>query len=374
MTTLDAYNPPGNLTDLDDDGRKKWHMWLSCRVDETIQGPSRHRVLHDGPRPQFYNATKTPTGDDATDASVTWTAFPRALHSLNSDMERWEAADSDRLNQDEYCEWSVSRNADHKVNRVTFTCEGPEYWEHLAAYNPAKVLELYRTYISPDVVAEDLFPDGAYDPYNEWNNSTSRGAMHLVQPNNTLTAEIELAAAATIRRVIDGREYTQSDELIACSDYGDPKRNSDPKIGFKVNKLAQEGADITLTDPVGLYFDDLNTDGWETPDGSDPKSYWTYLRGDADHPVRAVYEVPDGKGFTVGDIKIRGWHITTGSQIADFITMKLTATACRFEMSTAEPLTACKVRVRDPLQKEMSSPSTLQRAASSPSFRTSRSA
>ncbi|MEU4040287.1 hypothetical protein [Streptomyces collinus] len=166
--------------------------------------------------------------------------------------------------------------------------------------------------------------------------------MHLIQPNNTLGAEIELAAAATIRRVINGQELTTEQELIACSKYGAAERNSDPHIGAGVNALARQKADISLADPVGLYFDDLSTDGWETPDGSDPKSYWTYLRGDSEHRVRAVYEVPPDKAFSVGDITIGGRPIEFGAQIADFITIRLTGVACRFDDSTAQPQTACK--------------------------------
>jgi hypothetical protein len=33
---------------------------------------------------------------------------------------------------------------------------------------------------------------------NTWNNSIANGAMHLIQRNNTLTAEIGLAAGASL--------------------------------------------------------------------------------------------------------------------------------------------------------------------------------
>lgn len=343
MTKLDAYAPPGNLDDLDDFGRKAWNAFISDTVDTSISGPDPHEVLHNSPRPQFYNLTSTDTAEDATRATISWTAFPRTVKiTSNSDVQRWERADASRDVQDEYCEWSVTRDNTNKITQVTFTCEGPEYWEVLAETNPQKLIELYRHHISPDVRPEDLFsPTGRYRPRNKWNDSTSHGAMHLIQRNNTLGAEIELAAAATIRRVVDGTELTTEQELIACGKYGAPDRNSDPHIGAGVNALARRRADITLADPVGLYFDDLSTDGWETPDGSDPKSYWTYLRGDAEHHVRAVYQVPPEKGFGVGDITIAGRPIRFGSQIADFITIRLTGIACRFGASTAEPQTSC---------------------------------
>ncbi|MBT2421892.1 hypothetical protein J7F01_14790 [Streptomyces sp. ISL-22] len=343
MAKLDAYGPPGNLDDLDDFGRKAWNVFISDTVEKAMKGPDPEAVLNDSPRPQFYNLTATDTAADAKRATIRWTAFPRIIKITSiSDIQRWQRADASRDVQDEYCEWSVTRNTSGKITRVTFTCEGPEYWEILAQTNPGKTFELYRKFISPDVRKEDLFsPSGLYQPRNKWNNSTTHGAMHLVQRNNTLGAEIELAAAATIRRVINGKELTTEQELINCSKYGAAERNSDPHIGAGVNALARQKADISLTDPVGLYFDDLSTDGWEAPDGSDPKSYWTYLRGDSEHRVRAVYEVPPDKDFTVGDITIGGNPIEYGAQIADFITIKLTGIACRFGKSTAQPQTAC---------------------------------
>ncbi|MDT0610446.1 hypothetical protein [Streptomyces lancefieldiae] len=343
MTKLDAYRPPGSLDDFDDFGRKAWNAFISNSVDAAVKGPDPDEVLHDSPRPQFYNLTSADTAGDATRAVISWTAFPRVIKiTSSSDVQRWERADASRDVQDEYCEWSVTRDNTNKITQVTFTCEGPEYWEVLAETNPQKVIELYRRHIDPDVRPEDLFsPTGQYQPRNKWNDSTSHGAMHLVQRNNTLGAEIELAAAATVRRVIDGAELTTEQELISCGKYGAPERNSDPHIGAGVNALARQGADITLADPVGLYFDDLSIDGWETPDGSDPKGYWTYLRGDTEHRVRAVYQVPPEKGFCVGDITIAGRPIDFGSQIADFITIKLTGIACRFGKSAAEPRTSC---------------------------------
>ncbi|GHF33218.1 hypothetical protein E5082_31925 [Streptomyces griseoluteus] len=343
MSLLDSYGPPGNLDDLDETGLKAWNMFITDRVTGSIKGPDPSKVLHDSPRSQFYDLTKTDTAADAQEATVTWTAFPRLvkIHSL-SDTQRWQRADASRDVQDEYCEWSVTRNTVGKITKVMFTCEGPEYWKLLSRSDPAKLLELYQKHVSPSVKHSDLFGStGNYNPRNRWNDSTTHGAMHLIQVNNTLSAEIELAAAATIVRVINGKELATDQELISCSQYGEPERNSDPHIGGAVNALARQKADISLANPVGLYFDNLATDGWTTPDGSDPKSYWIRQRGDEAHPVRFVYEVPEDKGFTVGDITINGKPIQFGAQIADFITIKLTAIACRFGQSITPPQTAC---------------------------------
>jgi hypothetical protein len=198
-------------------------------------------------------------------------------------------------------------------------------------------------FVNPQVEMQDLLlQNGQYNPRNRWNASTVEGAMHLIQINNSLSAEIELAAGSSVVRIINGKMLTDQRELIRCGKYGGEERHSDPHIGAMVNSLTRQKADVTLANPVGLYFDDLSTDGWETPDGSDPKSYWTYLRGTTDTPVRAVYEVPSEKDFVVGDITIVGRPIEFGAQIADFINIKLTGVATRFGQSTVAPLTGCR--------------------------------
>jgi hypothetical protein len=338
---LASFATPANLTDVNAQQRARWSTYISSTIDEAISNP-RSGLTNDSPRAQFFNPTKTDTAADAQQAVISWTAFPNLvkLNSL-SDQQRWQAADSDRGVQDEYCEWSVERNANGKITRVTFTCEGPEYWHFLAQADPAKTLQLYQQFVNPKVVQQDLYTAGKYNPRNKWNSSTTTGAMHLIQPNNTLSAEIDIAAAATIVRIINGRELTGELELINCGKYGEPHRNSDPHIGGEVNALARQKADVTLADPVGLYIQGLSTAGWVTPDGTDPATFWSIARGDANHAVRAVYEVAAGHNYVVGDISINGTPIQFGAQITDFITMKLTGVACRFGKSTVQPMTAC---------------------------------
>src|SRR5262249_39290250 len=158
---------------------------------------------------------------DAVEKDITWSAFPKIVRIQSvSDKQRWRHADNSRDVQDEYCEWSVTRDpATEKIVRVSFTSEGPEYWQFLASVNAEKVLQLYREHVSPKVEAQHLFQNGKYIARNRWNNSATGGAMHLIQQNNTLGAEIELAAAATIVRVVDGRTLDSEQELIACGQY-----------------------------------------------------------------------------------------------------------------------------------------------------------
>jgi phosphatidylserine/phosphatidylglycerophosphate/cardiolipin synthase-like enzyme len=337
---MNMFDPPGFLDDLDATGRTGWSQLIFSWLDDARLGrPDKN----DGPREQFFNALANPPGDDAEIATISWNAFPRQvrINSL-SDMQRWRRADSSRDLQDEYCEWSISRDpATGKIVRVDFTSEGPEYWEFLASHDPDKLVELYRQLVSPNVRREDLFVGGQYQRKNRFNNSTNGGIVHLVQGANTLRAEIELGAAATIRRIRAGQEVTDAQALIRCSRFGEPERNSDPFIGEQVNAQARRLADVTLNNPVGLYLHQFNPVGWVTPDGVDAREYWRFTRGSNDHFVRASFEVPPERGYVVGDIKIDGRPLQFGAQIADFITIKLEGLVTRIGQSAVSPFTDC---------------------------------
>jgi len=343
-----TFDPPGFLKDFDETSLSSWSNWISDQIDAAAAGQPQLYDF-DAPRPRFFNPATTPPSADAVEKDITWTAFPRIV-TLDSatDVDRWKTADSTRDVQDEYCEWSVSRSGG-KIKSVSFTCEGPEYWEFLAATKPDVVLKLYRTHIDPSVAAKDLFgTDGSYNSRNKWNNSTVRGAMHLIQANNTLSAEIELAAGASNTRAPKGVLLKDPKELIDCGRYGQAERHSDPTIGSEVNTLARGDADITLANPVGIYFAGLSTAGWKTPDETDAGTFWKVIRGTSEKPVRAVYEVPADRNYLVGDISINGRPIEFGAQIADFITMKLTGLATRLGESKHPPLAGCKRRAAKP--------------------------
>ncbi len=339
---MNTFDPPGFLTDFDAKLLSAWSNWISDQIDAAAAGQPQLYEF-DAPRPRFFNAKNKAAAPDAIEKDITWTAFPRIV-TLDSgtNQERWKTADSTRDVQDEYCEWSVART-NGKITRVSFTCEGPEYWEFLASLRPDIVVALYKKHIDQSIIAADLFGiDGAYNPRNKWNNSTSHGAMHLIQVNNTLSAEIELAAGASNTRAPNGVLLTDAKELIICGRYGQAERHSDPTIGSEVNALARADADITLANPVGIYFAGLSTAGWKTPDVADPGGFWKIERGTTNKAVRAVYEVPPELKYAVGDITINGKPIEYGAQIADFITMKLTGLATRIGNSKHAALAGCK--------------------------------
>ncbi|MBE3650936.1 hypothetical protein [Paenibacillus polymyxa] len=359
-TKIDKFHSPANIKDFESipNQIEGWHETISHMFNQNLDALQEDLRDTNG-TPQFYNPSITETADDMQTLDITWNAFPRVIQIKNHNNPDLYLPDADKLaangirKHDEYCEWHTERDQEGKVTRVTFTCEGPEYWQALAEGYPLEytgpksagakgskevLLALYQKYISPEVKLEDLLRHGTYNPNNKWN--TTHGAMHLNQPNNTLNAEINIAARSTVlRKDQNGQMIDEATALVNCSKFGVPERFSDPTIGIQVNRLAQQGFSITLLDPIGLYISDLDTSGFDA-NGHDPKQFWTILRGKKGQILRAVYEVPSSMGFKVGDITIGGRSIEYGGQIAENITMKLTGVACRKD-SIKNSLSSC---------------------------------
>jgi hypothetical protein len=341
---LIKFSSPGYLNEFNPEFHEHWSNYISNEIDQAIRGfPDRY--INDDPRDLMFNQLKQDLSDDAVLKDIKWIAFPRnILISTIGDKQRWKKADSSRDVQDEYCEWSVERNpASGKISRVEFTCEDRVYWHYLWAQSPDLVTELYQKNINLNVKKEDLeTADGKYNERNKWNNNTSTGAMHMIHNPNTIGAAIELAAGASNIRVINGKTLTGEQELIKCARYGDPNRNSDPHIGAIANSITRQKAKLTLADPLGLYFDGLITNGWKSPDGTNPNKFWKYTRGAQDRSVRAIYEVPAELNYDVGDIEINGKKIEWGSQIADFINIKIVGVGMQFGQNEIDAFNACK--------------------------------
>ena len=313
MAVLAAFSPPAALEDAHAD---KWNT-----VVRGIVRPYARRFR------QFYDPTADDTPAEAQTPTIAWTAFPATLVRGSTSQEgRWQKADAKRAAQDEYCEWSVERNAEGKLTDVTFTTELPEYWAHLADTNRDGLVELYRTLVSPKVEPSHLFDGrGRYNPINRWNNSTQGRLAHLIQQNNNLGAAVTLVAEATVLRQRNGEPVTNKQELVDCAGLGNPFRNSDPQIAAAVNDAAATGAEITMQDPFGLYIQGLQTTGITAPDGANPATFWKIERGNAQHTLRARFAVPPERGYTVGDLKIGGRPLNFGAQLADRVVVKVTA-------------------------------------------------
>lgn len=264
--------------------------------------------------------------------------------------------------QDEYCEWSITRNANNQIVRIDFTCENPEYWNTLWMVSPQRVVELYReTLDKPQIALEDLYlrdvsgapvidPSTgrpAYDPLNKWNRGTAStagagGAIHLTSTPNTLQTEIGLGSTATTPRTSGN---SNPNTLICCAQYGQIGRNSDPHIGQSVNQFvtppnpALAPAKATLANPPGLYIQTPNFSRITAPRGIDPSAFWTIKRGQqtltdpqgrqipGNFILHAVFEVPAALGFTISDLQVDGVPVQWAAQIAQTFNMQIAAMA-----------------------------------------------
>jgi hypothetical protein len=297
---------------------------------------------------RFYNPLSMAEPAGSESRNVNWKALPTSFDDrFGSDRQRLytfldnpdQSESPPTRIQDEYCEWVVHRDqATGKISRVIFTSEPEAYYEFLFSdpyqvgrdRTQALLLDLYRERCDGQQVSLDDLrtPDGRrYNAYNKWNNQY---AVHMQQKNNTLFAQVNIAAiSAVLRQDRAGNLISNSQKLIGCGGYGEGSRQSDPTIGSAVNTFARENRFVTLEDPVGLYMTGLDTQGWATPDGSSPASYWTAVKGRADADpdkamiVRAEYAVPSEAGFTVSDVTIGGSAIRFGAQIAAKVNMRL---------------------------------------------------
>jgi hypothetical protein len=312
LPKLAQFSTPAKLSDANP------AAW-SARVSELFA------PYVDGHLPQFYDPTQKSTPQSARRPMLSWPAFPGHLVKKPR-RKSLKRADANRTLQDEYCEWVVEREggSEHgKITRITFTTEVPEYWEHLFETNRNRLLALYRRFIDENVQPEDLqLSNGRYNPANRWNADTPGRIAHLIQRSNNLGAAIDLVANATIPRVDEhGEPVTNQQALVKCADMGDPRRHSDPQIASAANVEAREGNEISLADPLGLYLGPPRTARMVTPDGVDAARFWKIERGDAEHTLRARFEVSGNRDYVVGDIEIDGELIEFGGQVAERVTV-----------------------------------------------------
>ena len=169
------------------------------------------------------------------------------------------------------------------------------------------LLRLYRKLVDPRVELErPAQRDGSYKRENRWNNAAA-GLAHLIQGANNLGAAIDLVARATVQRVDDdGEPVTNQQELVRCAGSASRCATATRRSPRRSTSPPREGAEITLADPPGLHLGRPLTAGMVTPDGADAARFWKIERGDAEHTLRARFEVPAQRGYVVGDIEIGG--------------------------------------------------------------------
>ena len=407
------HGTPADVDDgLGDKFLRDWHRWMhdtTCeavnwaRIEMEIQGVDPDTLA-------YVDLDGGPPPDDVVVAAAPWNGFPlrvRARHDGLAGPAAWREAEmigcderdatvfaSDdsrvdqprRLAQDEYLEWfgdPVEDDDRPGIARVHVTCEGPEYWELLAESSDdgrARVHALYESLLGCPVPESDLFypadayildgstripVGGHYDRFNIWN--TYRGAIHLTQVNNTLGAEVNLAARAAIPRHGYRTPANDTSGITLCGGWGAPDRDSDPHIGAAANAFVRNGYRISLTDPVGLYISDLTATTLRLPDpyvgdegradipegvSSDLADWWRVVRptdpgtSPQRRILRAVFEPPPGvmfvqgdrrRPFRVSDLYVRDDRVTHAGALATEVHMQLFVTAWK---ATSQPVPA----------------------------------
>jgi hypothetical protein len=329
------YEPPASIDDLA--GRPTragfldaWHAFIASRFAAEQSGPGVSL---------FFSETASPA--TSAEIPVAWDAFPKFISRLfpNDAKKRWDRAnelDTSEVEgpfrqQDEYCEWFAYRDSPAgPIRRIVFTAEAPEYWERLAVADFARVVQLYRQLVSPLVQPNELLAGGEYNPRNKWN--TTHGVIHLTHGANTLGAEINLAARATVmRKDTLGARIVDTRKFACSSNFGDVDRSSDPSIGSAVNLTALPPAagssakSITLANPVGLYIDTLKSNVLTDMDGNPLTGWFTFVRGKPGRGLMAVLAPPDGATFGLDKVLVNGLALTHGGQVAEHIKMVLYA-------------------------------------------------
>lgn len=387
---LPELNPPGwpYVDDgLSAENKAAWSREVSSWMETEITAKNPDGTPLTGgsnvlrtPLTQFFNGTVTAYDTSQPPQTISWIGFP-GLIAREDPNTRWPTVEGHRDVMDEYLEWSTNVDSEGRIQYIVFTCEGFEYFSFLGSNEPDALVDLYKKY-NPDFAAqikkEDLFDEkGSYQPYNKWNgvvckvpghpedglDTVNPGCiMHLAQVNNTLGAEIDIAAQATVlRKNPSGQLITDQTILCNCSRYGNPKRNSDPTIGIGVNTLAQHGNFISIADPVAIYmlgFDtanfQLDVDGTGQDLQPIPDGTFTWVRGNIDRKMglRLRIQLPKGtmgtgdnagRELTVSDIfdTSTNNYIEYGGQFADYITMGVSAVTIKG--SSPAPMQFCPV-------------------------------
>jgi hypothetical protein len=120
MALLARHDTPASLRDMPAGSvfYDNWHNYLESRIAASTPGSGGG---------EFYDASRVnvnPIGE----RSLVWMAFPRRiLMPRRDDHTAAFITAEDRMVQDEYCEWRVTRNAAGKITKVVFVTESPEY-------------------------------------------------------------------------------------------------------------------------------------------------------------------------------------------------------------------------------------------------------
>ncbi len=407
------FLPPANIDDFSKSNDKEailkqaWHD----KMNAIVTGITAEKDEQGNPSyPRFYNPLDVSDNEDVTTAAISWSGYPLVIENWlnlsssssmaehdrgfrsaellrkityryriykrngNEVLKRFELTNynpaqglalfpvengrvqtqnafslKERI-QDEYLEWHSKKDKTGRVTEISFTAEGPGYWETIAKHDAELLTRLYKEYISDDVVENDLYwqndiacpivetdlssnrdtvtgytlvyKKGDYNQYNKWN--TSLGVMHLIQRNNTLGAEIRLAADATKRYGIkpDLNHNPTRFELVACGVPAGINRNSDPTISDEVNKLALSNFKVSISNPIGLYIGEIQISGIRDSNGNsvNKNDILVIERGDLEpfspKILRFKLVIPQGTDDGLEKYTLNGFNLKYGGPVA----------------------------------------------------------
>jgi hypothetical protein len=396
---MNTFLPPAGLRDFD--ARPALYQTWHTTMAELFSGVKFTDAGQDI-RPAFYSPLTPPSRANPATATPTWNGYPKILTELYpgnvltgsagiDEPTTFGTRDGERVTfrpfldahgkplptqqyraQDEYLEWAVQRDSGGKALEILLTCEGPEYWSTIAS-DPNFLQQMYQAIVGIPVPQADLFFNqtctwvdlnssdangnpvnrpfavGDYNPYNSWN---LKFAVHLTHPANQLGAEVNLAAAASLRFTRQKAPVLTNPALTCCQGIGEPNRSSDPNIAAQVNSLAMASNFVTLRNPVGLYLLSIDGSRFQYPDGKpiiDITRYFQPLRQSSDGSmiVRAALRVPAGETYNgrpllLSQLQLDHQPIQFGGQVAAAITMGLFAQA--LPGAPAQSATECALK------------------------------
>lgn len=160
--TLERFSAPGNLQDLSPALAQGWSDIINYRINQeirTLTGGNPAKAI------RFFKERTSPAPDDAPTKTIPWDGFPKLIRETLSGAERWQAVETEwetgnglrslaaraggqfftiidqqpvqvdfgYRSQDEYLEWLVTPGSRRgEIEKVTFTCEPPEYYEFIS--------------------------------------------------------------------------------------------------------------------------------------------------------------------------------------------------------------------------------------------------
>lgn len=407
-----TFDPPGELKEFKDPGR--WHAVMADGARDIVAiltaatlGKDPDAVTPDeiaAARSELAYVDPTvdppPPGAETLPISA-WGAFPHAV-AVRAPWAEFPTDDSDpdgrhravehlgdedhgdgvfvdgqgrmldlpvRDRQDEYLEWSATRDSAGRITRLTFVAEGYDYFAALFAEDEVGTAKLFGdltglSNLTPDHLRArdgvyrcrldgrrtEVVAPGGFNPRNAPN--IHPGIVHLSHRANSLGAEVNLAGVSGIaRRTGEGATIDGADpiRLLCCNQGGVPNRNSDPLISAQAYAQVLGGYRYTLANPVGLYVAGVETGGLLLPDNTTevPREWWRVVRGSdlwssgTSRALRVELEVPASEKLTISDLLVGGAPVAYPGQVADLLSIHLFVTRWKREAASIGPLVPC---------------------------------